>query len=319
MAFNWPHGLAARLGTDTGHSIGPFSTTLRRASPTCATVKSPAGPLRGRLGPLPPPVRAGRPDCLADLAFGGTLRVLFPSALPAVAWGRQERLAALAPPLCVGSLRETSRAACGLPCRHRLRYAPPPLPSGRYAPFIPLAVTGLPLVGLASARLSPRTHPALPSSLRSVVGQAVSGFDSLRSLHSASLRSGHSATSPFGEACKPGGQAPSALAGGATPPAHGRALGRPETDDGGGRFAPCALPSVGHRLSVSPWRLPRRSASLRARLTGLRQDGRCAPFAFAPRSTWLSLPAVARPCRRGTLACLAALAIRPSQAFGPGR
>ena len=168
-----------------------------------------------------------------------------------------------------------------------------------------------PLVGLASARLSPQPHPSLPPFGRSV--RLCPG--STRSPPYTSLRS-----VPVGPRlrlkAKPAERGVvrlfEASTAGATPPAHGRALGRPKTDDGGGRFAPCALPSVGHRLSVFPWRLPPslgvpsgapHEAAARRSLRSL---------CLAPPSSWLSLPAVARPCRGGSLkASLRFAAIRP--------
>lgn len=154
MAFNWPHGLAARLGTDTGHSIGPFSTTLRRASPTCATVNAPAGPLRGRLGPLPPPVRAGRPDCLADLAFGGTLRVLFPSALPGGRLGPARAPSGACPP-----------ALRGLPTGDQPGGLRPPLPAPSPLRYAAAAFRSLRSLHSAGRHWSPFGRPRIRSAL----------------------------------------------------------------------------------------------------------------------------------------------------------
>lgn len=231
-----------------------------------------------------------------------------PHSLPSV--GRlgavETAPAAHDPPLCVGSLREA---------RRRARCAPPPchvsassLPAFRYAPFRSVRRSVVSLSSLRSASHplgSHRSHipPFLPS-----VGRSGCVWVRLAPLASLGPRLRLKA--------KPARRGVvrlfEASTAGATPPAHGRALGRPKTDDGGGRFAPCALPSVGHRLSVFPWRLPPslgvpsgapHEAAARRSLRSL---------CLAPPSTWLSLPAVARPCRGGSLrASLRSAAIRP--------
>lgn len=94
------------------------------------------------------------------------------------------------PPLCVGSLREARRATCGHPCRLRSLRS-----RRRHCP---------PLVGLTSVRLSPPPRLVHSAALRA---RAAAGFDSLRSLHAATLRSGHSAT-PLRRGLQSGGRAP---------------------------------------------------------------------------------------------------------------
>lgn len=250
------------------------------------------------------------------LAFAGTLRVLFRSALSPFgrSFGGRRNCACGARPPALRGLPTGGQAAGSLrsPTLPRLRILPPCIPLRSISVGQTLRrVTVLPSVGLASARLSPQPHPSLPPFGRSV--RLCLG--STRSPPCTPLRS-----VPVGPRlrlkAKPAKRGVvrlfEASTAGATPPAHGRALGRPKTDDGGGRFAPCALPSVGHRLSVFPWRLPPslgvpsgapHEAAARRSLRAL---------CLAPPSSWLSLPAVARPCRGGSLrASLRSAAIRP--------
>lgn len=257
------------------------------------------GPLRGRLAPLPPVFPGWTPGmpCVVCLRGHPTDAVpLRTSSLRSVVWGPSKpRLRRATPRFAWAPYGRPGGGLAALP--HLATSSHPPslhsaaLRSGRSDAR---RVTVLPSVGLASARLSPPCHPSLPPYGRSV--RLPRG--STRSPPGTPLRS-----VPVGPRlrlkAKPAKRGVARLfeasTAGATPPAHGRALGRPKTDDGGGRFAPCALPSVGHRLSVFPWRLPPslgvpsgapHEAAARRSLRSL---------CLAPPSSWLSLPSVARP------------------------
>lgn len=185
------------------------------------------------------------------------------------------------------------------PTLPRLRILPPCIPLRSISVGQTLRrVTVLPSVGLASARLSPRAHPSLPPFGRSV--RLCPG--STRSPHCTPLRS-----VPVGPRlrlkAKPARRGVARLwrlTAGLRPPLMVGRWGALKLTTAAVGKPPCALPSVGHRLSVFPWRLPPslgvpsgapHEAAARRSLRSL---------CLAPPSSWLSLPSVARPCRGGS-------------------
>lgn len=104
---------ASRLCLRVRQSMGAIvPVALRWACPPAHPSTHRLGPLRGRLGPQPQTCRAGRPACLVGLAFAaGPLRA------PCGRLGVGLPACGARPPLCLGSLREARRAACGHPCR----------------------------------------------------------------------------------------------------------------------------------------------------------------------------------------------------------
>lgn len=173
-------------------------------------------------------------------ALWGLPSRLIRSALPAVAWGSAGPPAARAPPLCVGSLREARRAACGHPCRQAgtvlRRSASRPFGSHRHH-VTATSLRFVPVPRWGSTRYAPYTQLSLRFGLFATPLR--------RGLQSGGARA-------FG-ACRPG-----------SAPARGRALGRPKTDDAS--------------LSIFPRRLPRPKPTLRARLRRQRRDARFAHF-----------------------------------------
>lgn len=127
-------------------------------------------------------------------ALWGLPSRLVRSALPAVAWGSACPPAARAPPLCVGSLREARRAACGHPCRQ----------------------AGTVLRRSASRPFGSHRHPVTATPLRCVTAPR---RGSTRCASCTQLRCVSVPPRPrLGGACKAGGRAPWALADRAPPP-----------------------------------------------------------------------------------------------------
>lgn len=152
-----------------------------------------------------------------------------------------------------------------------------------------------PSVGLASARLSPQPHPSLPPFGRSV--RLCPG--STRSPSCTPLRSvpvGPRLRLKAKPARRGGVRLFEASPTGASPPAHGRALGRPKTDDGGGRQA-SLCPPFGRSPPVS---FPMAAPPIRGRPFG-RVLGGCVETFASLTSTCPTLVIAVAPVGRSAM------------------